>query len=109
MHVVLFFLLLVAAIVGLAVTQAFLREMRSRHPGLWDELGEPSLWMNNSIHNSLAVLRFLWRKDYQTLGDPEFARRAEFLWTYQIAYLIFFGATIVWVLADSFSHATSHI
>ena len=109
MHAVLFFALLVAAIVGLAVSQAFLREMRSRHPTVWDELGEPSLWMNNSIQNSLAVLRFLWRKDYEALGDPEFARRAEFLRTYQIAYFIFFGAIIIWFLADSFSHATPHI
>jgi len=104
MHLLVFLILMAAAIIGFALTSAFLKVLRERHPAVWESLGEPSLFLNNSIANSLAVLRFLWRKDYEALNDPDFAERARVLRLYNILYCAFFGAIVVWQLAESFAH-----
>ena len=61
--------------------------------------------MNNSVSNGLAILRFLWRKDYETLGDPGFAQLAARVRTFDICYTIFFGAILVWNLIAIFAPA----
>jgi hypothetical protein len=81
--------LLVAVVVGLGLMHSFLQELKSRHPNVWESLGRPSVVANNSIANSLAVLRFLWRKEYKDLGDPNFANRATVVRKFNIAYLTF--------------------
>jgi hypothetical protein len=58
-----------------------------------------------SISNGLAVLRFLWRKDYEALDDPGFAQLAGRVRTFDICYTIFFGAILVWNLIEIFAPA----
>ena len=106
MHALVFFVLLVAVIFGLGIHYHFLRELRSRHPQVWDSLGRPTLVMNNSISNGLAVLRFLSRKDYEALDDPGFAQFAGRVRTFDICYTIFFGAILVWNLIEIFAPAS---
>jgi hypothetical protein len=96
MHALVFFILMIAVVVSLALHHHFLREMRERHPEVWESLGRPTLVLNNTGSNCFAIPRFLWRKDYEVLDDPEFARLAVFLRTFNIAYLIFFGGILIW-------------
>jgi hypothetical protein len=105
MHALVFFILVVSVVFGLAMHSRLLRDMRSRHPGVWESLGRPTLVVNNTISNGLAVQRFLWRKEYEALGDPEFERLARRLRTFGICYLIFFAAVIVWNLVEIFAPA----
>ncbi len=44
--------------------------MRDKHPAEYKEMGEPSLFMNNSISNSMGVVRFLLDRDYRSISDP---------------------------------------
>jgi uncharacterized membrane protein YraQ (UPF0718 family) len=95
MELILFFALMLAVIVGLVMQHFFLQEMRSHHPDVWESLGRPTLIRNNTISNGLAVLRFLWRKEYQALDDAKFIRFAAFVRAYLIAYTVFFALIVI--------------
>jgi uncharacterized membrane protein len=105
MHALVFFVLLVAFVIGLTMHHHLLREMRSRHPDLWESLGRPTLVINNSVSNGLAVQRFLWRKDYEALHDPEFILLARRLRTFNLAYLAFFAVILIGSLIEIFAPA----
>jgi hypothetical protein len=105
MHALVFIILMTCVVIGFAMHSQLLRQLRARHPQVWESLGRPTLIMNNSVANGLAVQRFLWRKEFQTLGDPEFARLAERLRTFGICYLVFFGLVLVWQLIEIFAPA----
>jgi uncharacterized membrane protein len=105
MHALVFLVLLVAFVIGLTMHYHFLREMRSRHPALWESLGRPTLVMNNSVSNGLAVQRFLWRKDYEALQDHEFVLLARRLRTFNIAYLVFFAVILIGSFIEIFAPA----
>ena len=100
---------MVAAVVGLAMMHQFLRDMRTRHVAVWESLGSPTLIANNSISNNLAVMRFLWRKEYQSIDDPDFVSLARTVRIYSIAYLAFFALVLVIGLFQIFADATRHI
>ena len=91
---ILFVLLLASCVAGLVLHHILLSHLRSRHSQAWEALGRPTLFLNNSITNSLAVLRFLWRRDYLALDDDGFARLAGFLRGYMITYLVLFVLTM---------------
>jgi hypothetical protein len=95
MHAAAFVILMISCIVGFALHSYFLRELRSRHPDIWESLGRPTLIMNNSISNGLAVQRFLWRREYESLDDPEFVQLSRVLRTFGIAYLVLFALIVL--------------
>jgi hypothetical protein len=92
---ILFIALLASAVVGFALQHAFLSRLRTRHVQTWEALGRPTLFLNNTITNSVAVLRFFWRREYQSLGDKQSVRFASFLRSYFAVYLMLFVFTVV--------------
>jgi hypothetical protein len=90
-----FVILALVFVAGFALTHAVLRRLRARHADTWEALGRPTLIMNNSISNSLAVIRFIFRRDYSDWDDPEFTRMADSLRVFWIVYTIFFGLIII--------------
>jgi hypothetical protein len=107
MHAAYFFVLLIAAFIGFGIHREFRQQLRNRHPETWARLGKPSFW-NNSMQNSFAVLRFLWKKEYEAVGDPEFTRVAHALRTFNIIYLLLFGAILIASFVEIFLAATRH-
>ena len=71
--------LLVTAAIGVGLQQALLFRLCKRHPKMWECLHESSAGI-------MAFDRFLWLKQYRTLGDEQFNRRAGFLRGYWIAF-----------------------
>jgi|ERR1035437_5711222 hypothetical protein len=103
------FILMAAVVVGLAMQHRLLKDMRTRHAAVWESLGSPTLIMNNSVSNNLAVMRFLWRKEYQSIDDPDFVALARAVRIYSIAYLIFFAFVLVIGFLQFFPETTRHI
>ena len=101
---ILFVLLFVSCAAGIILHHTFLSRLRSRHSQTWEALGRPTLFLNNSITSGLAVLRFLWRRDYRALGDEEFARLAGFLRGYMAAYFVLFVLTVAVFVTSIGSH-----
>ena len=52
--------------------QTFLRE---HHRKLWGNLGSPEVMWNNTIQNGSSLSRFIWERQYATVGDMELERR----------------------------------
>jgi len=107
MHALYFFVLLIAAVIGFGIHRDFRRQLRERHPDVWHSLGSPSFW-NNSMANGFAVMRFLWKKEYEAVGDPEFTRVAAALRTFNIVYVILFGCILIASLIEICAAATRH-
>jgi hypothetical protein len=63
-------ILLAPIILGYLVSlQMFLYRLRHEHPRHYEELGRPSLFLNNSISNGFRVVRYLINRDYLAITD----------------------------------------
>jgi len=97
---ILFIVLFVSCAVGFVLQYVFLSRLRTRHAQTWEALGRPTLFLNNSISNSLAVLRFIWRRDYRNMTDKQLIRFATFLRGYLIAYIVLFALVVTVFVAS---------
>jgi hypothetical protein len=89
-----FLVLVPFAVVGAYLNAKFLRHLRESHMEVWRSLGSPSFW-NQSIQNGFAVLRFLLKKEFRSLEDPEFIRLCEQFRVFIILYISGFGSWLV--------------
>ena len=87
---------LALAVVGLALHVWFLRELKKRHGAVWRRLGEPSLFLNNSIRNGLRTLKFRWSSEATSDLGVRFRRLTLTLRVIDVVYLLVFVA-IVWL------------
>ena len=80
-----------------------LSNLRKRHPEVWEDLGSPTLINNNTIRNGLRVQKFLLKKEYKGLNDPEFEKQADSLRTFGTFYLGFFILVFVLIATSIIS------
>ena len=66
---VLFSLVVVSVGVYLVLVVRLLTRLRDNHQALYESLGSPSLFANNSPRNNLRFLGWLYRRDYSDLSD----------------------------------------
>src|ERR1700734_4060052 len=88
-----FALMIIIYIIQNYLIMRLLNELKTRFPGLWEQLGRPSLIMNNSLSNMAALTSFLWRKRYLDLNDVDFSERCATARMSSIFSLIF---AMVW-------------
>lgn len=101
---ILFVLLFLSAIIGLMLYKNFLDYLQKMHPAKWKELGSPTLFLNNSVVNNLAIVSFLKSKQYIDLNDPQLTRISKRMWTYNLiyfAYFLFILPLFLWVIYHS--------
>jgi hypothetical protein len=91
----LFLVFVLCAVVSYATTSQLLRLLRERHPAVYDSLGRPTLFWNNSMKNSFAVLAFILGGRFRETHDSEVIRLGRFLRVFSYAYWAFFIAVIV--------------
>ena len=53
----------------LVALEMLFHRMRKQHPDHYKRIGEPSLFLNNSISKSIGVVRFLIDRDYLDMPD----------------------------------------
>lgn len=73
--------------------------LKARQPEKYKEMGEPSLIMNNSLRNNIAFMRFLFRREDRSLGDPGITRFTGFMFYYFFAVLAVYLILIVSIFA----------
>jgi len=61
--------LIVLIIIGYGFNQAIIKRLRTEHLDKWRELGSPTLFLNNSISNTLKFLGFQWSNQHKQLND----------------------------------------
>ena len=59
----------------------FLARLRKLHVAKWEQLGRPVSFAGG-IFNTGKFVRFIWRKDYESLSDEKTLAFARFLRTY---------------------------
>jgi hypothetical protein len=84
-----FFLCLIVSYTTMAQLH---RALRERHPAIYDSLGQPTLFWNNSMKNSFAVLGFILSGRFRETDDLEVIRLCRFIRAFNYAYLAFFAA-----------------
>ncbi len=72
--------------------------LKESHPEIYESLGSPSLFLNNSISNNWSSLKFLATGSYRNLDDDRVTRLCQFMRLFLIAYAAWFIGPIVWML-----------
>ena len=71
-------LVVVLLLVGVAVGSSLLRRLKRLHPRTFKELGEPSLLVNMSTGNQLRLMKFIWLRRDRPLLDPKLSAMVVF-------------------------------
>jgi hypothetical protein len=74
---------------------SLLRMLRLSYPEQWKEVGSPTLIMNNSIRNSLALQRFIWGRGAKLVGDQELCRSVRTIKILEAVFLLVFILAVV--------------
>jgi hypothetical protein len=72
--VTIFALLFVFNFLYMRKVAVFFKYLREKQPSIWEELGKPTLFWNNSPGNQMKVLAYLKDKKYESSGDPDMIR-----------------------------------
>ncbi|TYC53229.1 hypothetical protein FMN52_19115 [Marinobacter sp. BW6] len=71
--------------------------LSANHPGLYRQMGEPSLFANNTPSNNTSFLRYVCGSDYIASGDDQLVSKSRFLKRFFYSYLVIFVAVIIGV------------
>lgn len=79
--------LAVFAVVIIYFNYQLLVLLRKNYPIKWRDLGSPTLIINNSIKNNMAVLKFLKNKEYLEMNNQRLTKVSRLLWNMGLFYL----------------------
>jgi hypothetical protein len=71
------------------------RRLRTRHTAVFESLGSPSLFWNNSMRNNWLFLKFLFSSAPHGLSDATLSRVCGFMQVFFAVYLALFVVLIV--------------
>jgi hypothetical protein len=91
----LWFILMVSCIGGLVTQQVFFSRLRRLHHSTWEHLGRPVVFLNSGLLNTIGFLRFMWRRDYESLTDTGTLAFARFLRGFLLFYFALFAFTML--------------
>ena len=72
--------------------------LKVRHPETYKSLGSPGLFTNNTLSNNIAFLRFLFKREWQHLGDKGIGKLGNIMLSFIILYSFLFIVFIYMVL-----------
>src|SRR5580693_4019832 len=90
-----FILLFVGCIGGMITQQIFYSRLRKLHTATWEKLGKPVIILNAGMLGSIQFIKFLWRRDYESLPDRKTVAFARFLRAYLICFASLFALIIL--------------
>jgi hypothetical protein len=83
----------------LATVTWLFRRLRNNHRALYESLGSPTLFWNNSPRNNWLLAKFLFGSRWKSLDDPLLATVCSimraFLCVYVVGFLIFMAAVVL--------------
>jgi hypothetical protein len=100
---VLLVLIIVSLVIGVAVylvqVSRLLRRLEKHHPAVHGELGSPSPFLRNNARNNVAVFRWLWNREFDSLDRTETAELAAQVRTLLLSNLAGFGLLVLVLFA----------
>jgi nitrate reductase gamma subunit len=83
--------LMLLALGGLLLNRYLYKTLKTNYPDIYKSLGEPSVFLNNSIRNSILVNKFIWKRKYVNLPNKDFKKFCDFLFVYGIGCWMVFA------------------
>ena len=85
-----FWILMAMVFIWFVMVSALFRILKSRHPSKFREMGEPSLFWNNSMKTGWATARFLFRREHKDLDDSTLSLLSDSMLVFIVTYLVLF-------------------
>ncbi len=101
-----FFILMFSVLVWFVLMARLHRILRTRHPQIWNRIGRPTLFLNNTVQNGLVTIRFLLAGHFRELDDPTLVRLGSFMQVFFYAYTVIFISLVA--LMFRFAPYASH-
>jgi hypothetical protein len=86
----LFGAMLIMVVIWFALITRLFNQLREKHPAIYENLGSPSLFYNNSMKTNHLFLRFLCKNEFEVLDDPPLVKLCRFARIYLASYLALF-------------------
>ena len=68
------------------------KKLKLEHPEKYKEMGEPNLFLNNSMKTSWSTLKFLFKREHKGLNDNSLSLLSDFMLVFFAIYtVLFFG------------------
>lgn len=88
----LFFVLFVMAIIWLVMVWHLFRRLARQHAGKYEEMGRPSLFLNNNFRTNFRFLKFLLTREPERLADEALTFQVNVMRAWFAVYLVGFAA-----------------
>jgi len=82
--------LFVMVIIWFALCMKLFKILRNRHPGIYEDMGEPSLLANNTFANNIGLVKYLFKRKWSTLNDSELEKLSNVMLVYWCVYFASF-------------------
>jgi len=90
--------LMVMVLIWFAMIIALLRRLKLKHPAKYSEMGEPSLFWNNSMKTTWTTLKYLFKREHKELNDNSLSLLGDSMLVSLVIYVILFFGLIFGVL-----------
>src|ERR1700722_1311200 len=96
--------LIIQIFIALSARSRFVAKLRASDPNQWFAFGKPGPGLPESIPNSLTILKYLLRGDFNSSNDKELIRVASRFKTCLLVYFCYFAFTIIVMIWWSSHH-----
>ena len=79
---------------------ALFRRLKLRHLEKYTEMGEPSLFWNNSMKTGWATLKFLLKREHKGLNDNSLSLLSDSMLVFLAIYMVLFFGLFFEVLSS---------
>ena len=94
-----FVAMMVMVAIWFALVMWVFSRLRTHHLSLYEEIGSPSLFWNNSMRNNWLFLKFMWSLPPKDLNDPLLWNTVRFMRIFLVCYIALFAALFVTILS----------
>lgn len=89
---VIFIVLMVMVFIWFGMIIVLFRKLKNVHPTKYKEMGEPSLFWNNSMKSNWALTKFLFKREHKMLHDGSLSLLSDSMLIFIVIYMfLFFG------------------
>ena len=100
MEGILFIILAVMATLGITLSSYIENYLKKNHTTAWEEIGSPTLFLNNSIRNTHLFGKFVKQQMSGGVDDPFLTKLCKVQYYYKIVYFVYFGALMIMVISN---------
>ena len=95
-----FWVLMVMVFVWFAMILVLFRKLKTQHPEKFKEMGEPSLFWNNSMKTGWATLKFIVKREHKGLNDGSLSMLSDSMLVFFVLYTVLFFGMFFGVLSN---------